>query len=94
MCRALDAHKAARAAAEAAAEEARRSAAAAAEAAEEGAARVGVLQQQLGEQQRLYEREVRHSTQARKLEHVGRHPWLPELILLAYISCALTVGHA
>ncbi|PNW88925.1 hypothetical protein CHLRE_01g050800v5 [Chlamydomonas reinhardtii] len=58
ITRALDAHKAARAAAEAAAEEARRSAAAAAEAAEEGAARVGVLQQQLGEQQRLYEREL------------------------------------
>ncbi|KAG2430728.1 hypothetical protein HYH02_013568 [Chlamydomonas schloesseri] len=58
LTRALEAHKAARAAAEAAAEEARRSAAAAAEAAEEGAARVTALQQQLGEQQRLHEREI------------------------------------
>ncbi|KAG2425333.1 hypothetical protein HXX76_013747 [Chlamydomonas incerta] len=58
LTRALEAHKAARAAAEAAAEEARRSAAAAAEAAEEGAARAIALQLQLGEQQRLYQREM------------------------------------
>ncbi len=57
--RALAAHKAARAAAEAAAEEARRSAAAAATAAEDGALRAAAAQRELQEQNRVHAREVR-----------------------------------